>query len=486
MLPFMVALSSQTEAKGGLETRRARLARAVTGLSARLLVLTVIFVMLAEVLIFVPSVARFRLTYLQEKIESAHLAVLALEATPDNMVSEELELELLDHVGADFIAVVDPSIDTALVLMRGDSTMEDAQFDLREASVIDLIFDAFSTFFLGDSRTIRVIGISPTDDEVTVELLFDDQEMCEAILDFASRIALLSLVISLITAALVYLALNWLLVRPMRRLMENMTAFAQAPEDARRVIQPSNRRDEIGVAERELAELQRTVRTALQQRSHLAALGEAVAKINHDLRNLLSSASLLSSRLEDSDDPEVKRVTPVIVKSIDRAAELCQKTLDYSVEGQAPLVLGTVPLMDLLEDVGVSFPAVAEGQVDWIVRGDRHLTIEADREQLYRVFHNLAQNAIQAGASVIRVTAAPRNGEISFSFADNGPGLAPRARQFLFQPFAGTARAGGTGLGLAIAREILSAHGGDITLEKTDSEGTVFSLTLPRAPQDRS
>ena len=331
-----------------------------------------------------------------------------------------------------------------------------------------------------------MIGNSPTDKSVTVELIFDDQEMCEAIIDFSLRIALLSLVISLFTAALVYLALHWLLVRPMRRLMENMTAFADNPEDARRVIQPSNRRDEIGVAERELAELQRTVRLALQQRSHLAALGEAVAKINHDLRNLLSSASLLSSRLENSDDPEVKRVTPIIVKSIDRAAELCQKTLDYAVEGGAALVLEPVPLIDLIEDVGASFSAVAEQQVDWIVRGEPSLDIEADREQLYRVFHNLGQNAIQAGASVIRVTAQLRDGDVAVLFADNGPGLAPRARQFLFQPFAGTARAGGTGLGLAIAREILRAHGGDIELKKTDGEGTVFALILPRAPQDRS
>ena len=479
----MVALTPEQET---LETRRMRLARAVTGLSTRLLLLTIVFVLIAEILIFVPSVARFRLGYLEDKIEAAHLAVLALEATPDNMVSRELEQELLDHVGADFITVIDPSIDITLVLMRSETTMEDAQFDLRDVGVFDLIIDAFAAYFATESQLIRVIGNSPTDKSVTVELIFDDQEMCEAIIDFSLRIALLSLVISLFTAALVYLALHWLLVRPMRRLMENMTAFADNPEDARRVIQPSNRRDEIGVAERELAELQRTVRLALQQRSHLAALGEAVAKINHDLRNLLSSASLLSSRLENSDDPEVKRVTPIIVKSIDRAAELCQKTLDYAVEGGAALVLEPVPLIDLIEDVGASFSAVAEQQVDWIVRGEPSLDIEADREQLYRVFHNLGQNAIQAGASVIRVTAQLRDGDVAVLFADNGPGLAPRARQFLFQPFAGTARAGGTGLGLAIAREILRAHGGDIELKKTDGEGTVFALILPRAPQDRS
>jgi signal transduction histidine kinase len=483
MLPLMVAQAEQGEGKEG---RRARLARAATGLSARLLVLTVIFVMIAEVLIFVPSVARFRLTYLEEKIESAHLAVLALEATPDNMVSEELEQELLDHVGAEFITVVDPQIDMALVLMRENYEMEEGQYDLRAAGVVELIADAFGALFNTKSRIVRVIGNSPTDPAVTVELIFDEQAMCRAIVDFASRIALLSLVISLITAALVYLALHWLLVRPMRRLMENMTAFAENPEDARRVIRPSHRRDEIGVAERELAELQRTVRSALRQRSHLAALGEAVAKINHDLRNLLSSASLLSSRLENSEDPEVRRVTPILVKSIDRAAELCQRTLDYSIEEAAHLNLGAVLLHDLLRDVGASFPAVAEERVDWNLRGDPDLKIEADREQLYRVFHNLGQNAVQAGASVVRVTTVPRNGVIDIHFADNGPGLAPRARQWLFQPFAGAGRAGGTGLGLAIAREILRSHGGDIALEKTDSEGTTFVLTLPRAAVDRS
>src|SRR5579864_3774288 len=101
------------------------------GLSARLLVLTVIFVMVSEVLIFVPSVARFRLNYLQQHLADAHLAILALEATPDNMVSKELARELLAHVGAYGIVLHKPNV--TLMLDDGGAPHLDAAYDLRSA-----------------------------------------------------------------------------------------------------------------------------------------------------------------------------------------------------------------------------------------------------------------------------------------------------------------------------------------------------------------
>src|SRR5690606_5767639 len=110
--------------------------------------------------------------------------------------------------------------------------------------------------------------------------------------------------------ALVYLSLQWLLVRPMRALTQNMTAFSEAPEDETRIIVPSGRSDEIGIAERQLQAMQHGLRAALRQKAHLAALGAAVARINHDLRNILSSASLMSDRLAHIEAPEVKRIAP--------------------------------------------------------------------------------------------------------------------------------------------------------------------------------
>ncbi|HTC18108.1 MAG TPA: sensor histidine kinase, partial [Stellaceae bacterium] len=110
------------------------------GLSARLLVLTVFFVMLSVVLIFVPSVARFRLAYLEDHIDAAHLAISALEATPDNMVSKQLTQELLAHVGAHGIVVHTP--DKTLMLAPEMPPNVDATYDLRSQGMFAMIGDA--------------------------------------------------------------------------------------------------------------------------------------------------------------------------------------------------------------------------------------------------------------------------------------------------------------------------------------------------------
>jgi signal transduction histidine kinase len=110
------------------------------------------------------------------------------------------------------------------------------------------------------------------------------------------------------------------------------------------------------------------------------------------------------------------------------------------------------------------------------------LTIEADRDQLYRVFMNLARNAVEAGAHRLSFSAMCEGRMLIVEVADDGPGLAPKARENLFRPFFGSARPGGSGLGLAIARELVRAHGGELTLASSTGAGTVFHLTLPALP----
>ncbi len=464
------------------------------GLSARLLVLTIFFVMLAEVLIFVPSMARYRLTYLEEKLASAHLAVLTLEATPDQMVSEELEGELLDYVGAHSIALRRPDAGK-LMLMREAPGEVDASFDLRGAGALALISDAFASLTGPGDRLIRVVGQSPHQSAASVEVVIDEAPLCQAMFAFGERILALSLAISLITAALVYVALHLLLVRPMRRVTASMTLFREDPEDVTAQIRPSNRTDEIGVAERELASMQERLATALHQKTRLAALGIAVTKVNHDLKNILSSARLVSDRLGDSDDPDVRRIAPTLVKTIDRAVHLCQQTLNFTQEGPPQLSVSRFDLAGLIDDVageiaaahaggtGADAQAHADGPV--VNRLPAGLEVEADRDQLYRVFSNLLRNAVEAGATRVEVAAETGTGRLALTLVDDGPGLPPRARDNIFQPFAGTVKQGGTGLGLAIARDLVRAHGGDITLLGTDANGTAFRIDLPRRAQTR-
>src|SRR5882757_7798103 len=167
--------------------------------------------------------------------------------------------------------------------------------------------------------------------------------------EFGIRILELSIIISLVAAALVFLSLQWLLVRPMRRITASMTAFRADPENASRDIVPSRRTDEIGVAQRELADMQGTVRQALRQRARLAALGAAVTKINHDLRGILSTARLVSDGLAESAAPEVRRVAPRLFEAIDRAVALCTRTLDFSREGAPPFTPSRFELRPLIE-----------------------------------------------------------------------------------------------------------------------------------------
>lgn len=449
-------------------------------LSARLLLLTVGFVMLAEVLIYAPSIGRFRLSYFEERIAAGHLAMLALQATPDYMVSEALQQELLDHARAYAIGLKRPE-GVRLRLGEGPVPPLDAQFDLRQTTFFSLIGEAFSTLAQTDNRVLRVVGPSPRHPQAIVEIVFDEAPMRRAMIDFSKRILGLSVAISLITAALVFLSIQWLLVRPMRRLTLNMTAFRDAPEDARSVIVPGTRRDELGVAERELSRLQQALRAALHQKTRLAALGTAVSKINHDLRNMLSAARLVSDRLARSDDPQVKQLSPTLLAAIDRAVKLCTDVLGFAGEAPPPLTLSRFALAPLVAEVGGSLPALGDGKCLWVSTVADGIELEADRDQLFRVLANLGQNAYQAGATRVEIAAERQGARLAVEVADNGPGLAPRARDKLFQPFAGSARPGGTGLGLAIARDLMQAHGGDIRLLRSTGEGTAFRLELPAA-----
>jgi signal transduction histidine kinase len=458
-------------------TTRPRMPSLLRSLSARLLALTVLFVMLSEVLIFAPSAGNFRLNYLLERSKAGYTAILALLATPNNMVSDELEAELLKQTDAYVIAMGRPD---GAKLMLGDKPPPiDASFDLRERGFFMLIGDAFETLFQSHNRVLRIVAPSPRHPQATIEIVIDEAPMRMALIDYSYRILALSIVISLVTAAFVYLTLQWLLVRPMRRMTASMMAFRENPEDLSHQLPASTRTDELGVAQAELADMQAKLRAALQQKTRLAALGTAVTKINHDLRNILTTAQLVADRLAVSDNPEVKKMTPTLLAAIDRAVDLCSKTLTFAREGPPELNRQRFPLRNLIEEVGAALPAQVNGQQVWFADIAGDIEIAADRDMMFRVFSNLGQNALQAGATRVAVNARRADSHLVIEVTDNGPGLPPRAREKLFQPFAASARPGGSGLGLAIARDLMHAHGGDIRLTRSDAEGTVFELELP-------
>jgi signal transduction histidine kinase len=448
-------------------------------LSARLLVLTVLFIMIAEILIFVPSVARFRHDWLTGRLGAAHLAILTLDVAPEGMVDDRMREELLDHVGAYAINVHRGG--ARLVLASDSPPPLQESIDLGESGPLELVMDALMVLSRTEARVVRIIGPSPQDSETIIEVVIEERPLQAALIDFGWRVFLLSLVISLFTAGLVYLTLHWLMVRPMRRITDSMTRFRENPDDLRNIIEPSTRSDEIGVAQQELATMQGVLRASLRQKGRLAALGTGVAKINHDLRGILSSALVVSDRLEKSDDPDVRRVTPTLISAIDRAVALCDDTLDYVRHDHTALRLSRFPLASLVADLRAT-RYMADGEPMIIECGvDTGVTVNADRGQILRVLGNMLQNSAEAGATEVVIRSRTADGVVALSVQDNGPGLPERALKRLFEPFEGSVRGGGTGLGLAIARELIRNHGGDLVLETTGESGTTFRLTLPIA-----
>ncbi len=453
----------------------------VHSLSARLLVLTVLFVMLVEVFVYAPSIARYRKVYLDDRIADAHLATLALEAAPDFMVGQQLRRQLLDHARAYGIITMKPG-SRKITLLRDMPPTVDLKIDLREETFFGLIMDAFETLWQSSNRVLSVMGPSPKDKNTMIEVVLDEEPLRMEMLDYSRRILLLSLIISFVTAVLVYLSLQWLLVRPMRQLTANMTAFSMAPEDATRLMSPSARSDEIGVAQRQLESMQRALRDALRQKTRLAALGTAVTKINHDLRNLLSTASLLSERLEGAKDPKVREVAPRLESALDRAVVLCTDTLDFAKSEAIEPKPMPVDLRGLVEDVAGTLPVKQNGGgSNLTITVPPNLTALADRTHLYRALSNLGANAVQAGAANITISAAAAEGRVRIDVADDGPGLPRSAREHLFAPFEGSGRSGGSGLGLAIAHELTQAQGGDLSLVDSSDKGTIFRIELPKA-----
>ncbi len=435
--------------------------------------------MLAEVVIFVPTMARYRWDYLNDKLATAHLVLTALDVAADETgrIDPLLRDNLLSQGRILGMSVQRPGLPTRTFGPAIPSRIRYA-YDLRRDSYWDLAVDVVKTMERRRGYAISVTGYSPSNPAVLVDVIFDEQPLRRELWAYATRIFFLSLFISVMTAMLVYATIQWLAVRSLRRLTLSMTGFQNAPEDPRNVIRPSARSDEVGIAERTLASMQQELRSSLLQKERLAGVGTAVTKISHDLKNILATAMLESERLEALPDPEVKRLTAGMVRAVDRAVGLSASTLRFAKEGLPQVHKRLLHTAALLENLRSQIqPTLKSGVIK--IGGDTDVAFSGDPELLNRAFENLLRNADEAGATVIELIAANEGRTQTNRLADNGPGLAPKARDNLFVPFAGSTRAGGFGLGLPIARELLRAQGGDVTLLSSTPQGTCFVVRLP-------
>ncbi|KFE36633.1 sensor histidine kinase [Thioclava atlantica] len=434
-------------------------------------------------MILLPGLANFREDYLLTRLERAQIASLAL-LTTDTTIAPDLEKELLANAGV-FNVVLRRDAVRQLVLSSPIPSQVTETYDLRHSTEWTRIRDAVHALFDSDNKVIRVLGQPVKKGGIVIEVTLATEPMRIAMVEYGLRLLSISAVFSVITAVLLFLLVRQLMVVPIKRLVAHMSAYSEAPEDARRIITPEASVEELRVAEEALASMQTQLTASLRQKERLAQLGQAVAKISHDLRNILTTAQLFADRMESSDDPAVQRAAPKLMGSIGRAINLCETTLAFGKAKEPPPALSRFMLNELTQEVieNEEHPG-EETTVDFVTDMPPNLVIRGDREQLYRVLNNLVRNARQA----IEATGRPGTIEIGggenregwwIRVQDTGPGLPERAREHLFQPFTGGTRAGGTGLGLAIAAELIRGHGGRLDLVRTDETGTEFRIFLP-------
>lgn len=458
-------------------------------ISGRFAALTIIFVLLAEVFILLPALANFRSDYLESRLERAQIASLALLATDESLASD-LESELLQNAGV-FNVVLRRDDIRQLVLSSPIPGPVAATYDLREQNLWQSILDSVATLSNTQDRVIRVIGSPVNQAGQLIEITMATAPLRAGMIEYGLRILAISAAFSILTAILLNLAAQrWILV-PIRRVVSHMSAYASAPEDPRHIISPTARLAELREAETSLEAMQKTVTSSFKQKERMAQLGQAVAKISHDLRNILTTAQIFADRMEDSDDPKVKRAAPKLLNSIARAVTLCETTLAFGKAEEPAPSMTLFNLAQLAFEIveAETLAAQPSGQVEFLTDISPHLMLRADREQLYRVLTNLVRNARQA----IEATGEPGiieigGGEVDnhwwIRVGDNGPGLPDKAQEFLFRPFTGSARKGGTGLGLAIAADLIRGHGGSLELVRSDPDGSQFMIHIPREIAD--
>ena len=461
----------------------------LSGLSVKIIATIVIVILAVEVVIYLPSAASFRQGWLNDRLRVGIVAARVLDAVPDAMnLPRMLTDRLLTSAGALAIVYRREGQSQLIELADADMPREAVTVDMRVRDPATLILGALDTLLFGGTRTLRIVGEEIGQQERIIEVLMPEAPLKAELLVYSRNLFVLSLILAIITSAVLYVFVSRILIGPIRRLTGNMVGFRRAPENATLIVAPTARRDEIGVMEQELAAMETDIFSMLRQRRHLADLGLAVAKINHDLRNTLTSAQLLSDQVANVDDPNVQRLAPRLVQSIDRAIGFAQSVLDYGRQSAAPPRPVRVDLHRLIEDAAFEAGLAGHPAISFMNAVPAETAVLVDPDQFARIFINLLRNAREAlevkgaGAETPKVEAglAEHPDGLLVWVQDNGPGLPPRARDNLFVAFEGSARAGGTGLGLAIARELAEAHGGRLGHVDTP-RGTRFELTLPVA-----
>ncbi len=364
------------------------------GLAERVLVVTLGFVLAAMGLFYATRLAAFRETWLHNKLVSAQTAFESFDTGGPNDLSADLSRKVLASVGVKSIAVSTPS-GWRVLAAPGAPGGAGFTVNLDSETFVDSVGAAFETLFARPATIIHVTD-GPSPDEAGIAVTLDGTPLKDALWRVSRTFLNIALMIAAVVTCVLWAALWQMVLRPVRRLTSNIIAFGERPQDVSRVIVPSGRRDEIGRAETALAAMQGSLAHELAQRKRLAELGMAVARINHDLRNILTAAQLISDRLAKIPDPLAQRLAPRLVATLDRAIQFCQATLTYGAGREQPPDRRTFDLSELVRQVVESARAEHADAIDFHIDIPPRFDVYADPDHVLRVLENLSRNAAQA------------------------------------------------------------------------------------------
>jgi signal transduction histidine kinase len=464
------------------------------GLAGRLLVLTIGSVLLVLTLFYSTRLSISRENWLRDRIVAARTATLVFGADQDGSLPRDLTTKILDTVGAKMISIETPG---HKLLLSSSSTppTPDYVFDVADASLIEGVGAAFQTLFAPRGSVLQASGLGPMDG-ARIEITIDQTPLIDAMRRLSRTFLTISLLLSALVTCVLWAALWHMVIRPVRRLTSSIIAFGERPQELQWIVEPSGRNDEIGRAETALAAMQGSLARELGQRKRLAELGMAVARINHDLRNMLAAAQLISDRLAAIPDPLAQRLAPRLVATLDRAILFCQSTLTYGAAHEQAPARRRFDLCEIVRQIVETAEASNGCAIDYAIDIPPNFELFADPDHVQRIIENLSRNAFQALQSqgargdrppAIRFAAIRTDGDALIEVSDTGPGFPQEQAARIFEPFHLSTREGGSGLGLAIAADLVARNGGSIALAPSQPDdfycGARFLITLP-APED--
>lgn len=333
-----------------------------------------------------------------------------------------------------------------------------------------------------DSQTWLRVGVPVIEGGTVVKALYISMPARNILLETRRLYLALAMLTGIITLAgwLVLYHLSRRLTRPLREIAAAAQSIAGGRYDP---VLPDN------VKEKELQQLVNSFGNMARQLKQLERLRtELLAGVSHELRTPITSVRGMIQAVQDKvvtgkEAEEFLRITHY--ESI-RLQQMVEELLDFSSfeAGATPIKKRDVDLKSLMEEVvrqmgssqeshGVRFEIEAPGEQVWV---------SGDPGRLRQVLINLFSNSRKAGAMVIKTTMFMDSKRVVIDVSDNGKGVDPKDRQFIFERFyrgfPGKAGKHGLGLGLTISRLLARAHGGDLIMQSTGEEGTVFRLYL--------